>query len=203
MEDGLAAAEAGADLLGFNFFPGSPRFLDIPHCQEITAVVRARFSSIMLVGVFVNAQAAHIQHTLDACGLDLAQLTGDETAMLAAATELGERAYMALRLPSPALASFEHHASLLTGAPAFLVDAHLPGMYGGTGQLADWDQAAELAARYPILLAGGLNPGNVRSGIDRVKPWGVDVASGVESTPGIKDHQKIHQFIKNARSSFI
>lgn len=200
LEDGLAAAKAGADLLGFNFYIKSPRCLEIPRCQEIIAAVRKAHPVVRHVGVFVNASLGEIQHTLDACGLDLAQLTGEETLVLAAAAALGERAYMALRLPVPAHSLPGAVSPVNTETPAFLVDAHLPGMYGGTGQVADWDLAADLAARYPILLAGGLNPGNVRAAIARVKPWGVDVASGVESEPGIKDHEKVRQFIQTAQA---
>lgn len=204
LEDGLAAAEAGADLIGFNFYPASPRYLEIAACQEITAALRSAYPAVKLVGVFVNAAPADITAVLDACGLNFAQLTGNEMLIEAGLTNLGMRAFAALRLSDrlpdvlpPALPVDEMKSVHI---PAFLIDAHLPGVYGGTGQLADWDLAAELATRYPILLAGGLTPDNVRAGIDRVRPWGVDVASGVEKTPGIKDHDKMRLFVQNAKS---
>jgi phosphoribosylanthranilate isomerase len=93
-------------------------------------------------------------------------------------------------------------AAISPGQPAFLVDAHVPGAYGGTGQTADWERARLLAARYPIFLAGGLTPANVAAAVAAVQPWGVDTASGVESAPGQKDHAKIHAFVTAARAAY-
>jgi phosphoribosylanthranilate isomerase len=204
LEDGLTAAQAGADLLGFNFYPGSPRYLEIPHCRVIADAVRQAHPGVKLVGVFVNADPDVITHTLATCGLDFAQLTGEDTLVRAAVTLLGPSAFPALRLSTLDETALPFLSDKRGGdAPAFLIDAHLPGMYGGTGQLADWDVAAALAARFPILLAGGLKADNVRAAIARVNPWGVDVASGVENAPGIKDHDQVRLFIHHAKTASI
>ncbi len=198
LEDALAACEAGADLLGFNFYSASPRYILPVHCSRLVEGLRQRGCTALLVGVFVNSNASQVSAILDECHLDLAQLSGDESPRTLA--QLGERAFKALR-PTDRL---ELEASLQrfpprSQAPAWLIDAYRPGAYGGTGQLACWDLAASLAARAPILLAGGLNPDNVAEAVSQVWPWGVDVASGVESSPGKKDAAKIAAFIKTAK----
>jgi phosphoribosylanthranilate isomerase len=197
--DALAAAAAGADMLGFNFYSKSPRCLTLERCAGIASVVPG---GVVKVGVFVNSTAEEVAATLDRCGLDLAQLAGDEPDETLAA--LGERAFRAVRPrdPQPAaplLASLPPRVS----PPAFLLDAHVPGQYGGTGRTADWDLAAELARRAPLLLAGGLTPENVAAAVRQVNPWGVDVASGVESSPGRKDPQKVRAFVENARAEAV
>jgi phosphoribosylanthranilate isomerase len=131
-------------------------------------------------------------------GLDLAQLCGDETPALLRG--LGEYAFKALR---PSSMQQLHRAltdyPLRLQPPALLIDAYRPGEYGGTGQAADWGLAADCARRVTLLLAGGLTPANVTAAIQQVHPWGVDVASGVESAPGKKDHNKMNAFIQAAR----
>jgi phosphoribosylanthranilate isomerase len=199
LADALAALEAGADLLGFNFYSKSPRFLSLAACAAISGELRRRASPALLVGVFVNPSQAEVELALERCGLDLAQLSGDEPAELVRA--LGGRAFKALR---PASAQELDQALLDYPAralpPALLLDANRPGAYGGTGQAADWDLAAEAARRVPVLLAGGLTPLNVAEAIRRVQPWGVDVASGVESAPGRKDGQKMAEFVRAAHN---
>jgi phosphoribosylanthranilate isomerase len=202
LEDALSAIDAGADLLGFNFYPKSPRYLTPEACAEIQSSIPNHRSSILSVGVFVNSPAAEIVSILDQCGLPLAQLSGDERPETLAA--LGGRAFKALRLREPdmtaaAMASLPARLS----PPACLVDAYRPGEYGGTGQTADWNLAACLARTSPILLAGGLTPENVATAVQQVHPWGVDVASGVETSPGRKDTVKLRQFIRNARQASI
>jgi hypothetical protein len=108
---------------------------------------------------------------------------------------------MALRDPEPSNARLEALASVSPGQPAFLIDARVPHAYGGTGQTADWERARAIAARYPIFLAGGLTPRNIAAAVATVRPWGVDVASGVESAPGRKDHAKVRAFVTAARAA--
>ncbi len=200
LDDALAALDAGVDLLGFNFYRTSPRYVEPAGCARILAALRSRGSTAATVGVFVNASLAEIRATLDECGLDLAQLHGDEPVELLAG--LGERAFKAIRPSSPAAARASlarYGCDRRSRAPALLLDAAQPGLYGGTGQAADWGLAASLAADYPILLAGGLTPQNVAAAVRLVRPWGVDVASGVESAPGRKDRAKMFEFVAAVR----
>ena len=197
LEDSLAAVEAGADMLGFNFYPPSSRFISASACCEIVAGLKQHLSRVLLVGVFVNAALPEILHTLQTCSLDLAQLSGDEPVQLLRA--LGERAFKALRPAGPTTQQeLVQCYPKRSQPPAWLVDANQPGSFGGSGHTADWGLASSLAAHAPILLAGGLTPENVAAAIAQVKPWGVDVASGVESSPGRKDRLKIEAFIQAA-----
>jgi phosphoribosylanthranilate isomerase len=191
--DALAAQQAGADLIGFNFYPKSPRHIDVGRCRDIMSVMR-RYGHITYVGVFVNASVPEIRATLETCGLSLAQLHGEETPEMQSA--LDGKAFKAFRGVPASLDGFVRRE-----APALLVDASVKGAYGGTGVTADWNRAAELAKQYPLLLAGGLTPENVSEAVRQVKPWGVDVASGVESGPGEKDLQKMMAFVKAVRSA--
>ena len=193
VNDALAAMDAGADLLGFNFYPKSPRYIDVGTCRDIMSVMR-RYGQITYVGVFVNASAEQIRATMDTCGLNLAQLHGDETSEMV--QSLYGKAFKAFRGVPPSINGFARE-----DAPALLVDASVKGAFGGTGVTADWKGAAELAKQYPVLLAGGLTSENVAEAVRRVKPWGVDVASGVESVPGLKDTVKMKAFIRAVRSA--
>jgi phosphoribosylanthranilate isomerase len=152
-----------------------------------------KYGHIMFVGVFVNASAEEIRATMDTCGLSLAQLHGDETPEML--HELHGKAFKAFRGIPENIHGFER-----PGVPAFLVDASVKGVYGGSGVTADWKGAAELAKKYPLLLAGGLTPENVADAVRQVKPWGVDVASGVESAPGEKDPSKVKAFVQAVRN---
>jgi phosphoribosylanthranilate isomerase len=197
LDDALAAVDAGADYLGFNFWPKSPRYLTPEACVQIQAGLRRRGAAVTTVGVFVNTPAAEVAAVMQACGLDLAQLHGDERPEHL--TPLWGKAFKVVRNPAAVTgAELEALTVFSPSQPAFLVDAPAPNLYGGSGQLADWQAAAALAARYPIFLAGGLNPANVAAAVEQVKPWGVDVASGVESAPGQKDHAKIRAFVAAA-----
>jgi len=205
LEDALAAIDAGADFLGFNFYPKSPRYLTVERCAELTAAVRSR-SSALCVGIFVNEDFETIKNIMRQCDLDLAQLHGEEKPEQIAA--LGGRAFKAFR------GAGENHAAYAAASPlslkgreaggenelpAFLVDAYSTTQYGGTGHKADWAAAQTLAAQYPLFLAGGLTPENVTEAIRQVNPWGVDVASGVERAPGVKDHAKVRLFVERAK----
>jgi phosphoribosylanthranilate isomerase len=186
--DALAARDAGADLIGFNFYPQSPRYIEVGRCRNIMSVMR-RYGHITYVGVFVNATVAEVRATMETCGLSLAQLHGDETPEMLSALE--GKAFKAFRGVPQGLDGFARG-----DAPALLVDASVKGAYGGTGITADWKSATELAKKHPLLLAGGLTPQNVAEAVRQVRPWGVDVASGVESVPGEKDAVKMKAFIK-------
>ena len=200
LDDALAAVEAGADYLGFIFYPKSPRRITLAACAAISAELARRGVAANTVGVFVNTPATEVAAIMQACGLRLAQLHGDEGPEQL--SPLWGRALMAVR--DPAAISDDELQTLSgfsPGQPAFLVDAPAPNLYGGSGQLADWQAAARLAARYAIFLAGGLNPANVAAAVARVKPWGVDVASGVEAAPGKKDHAMIRDFVAAAAAA--
>ncbi len=197
LADGLAAVEAGADMLGFNFYPKSSRDIEQRACARLVAALRDRGLRFTAVGVFVNTPPQAVAAILDGCGLDLAQLHGDEPP--ADLAFLGARAFKAVR---PADADAAREAMRRYGrqvAPGLLIDAAAGGAYGGAGQLGNWDLAREVARDCPILLAGGLRPENVAAAVTQVRPWGVDVASGVESSPGCKDHAKMIAFVKAAR----
>ena len=183
--------DAGADLIGFNFYPKSPRFVEVGMVRNIMSVLR-QVGRVTTVGVFVNATVAEICATMETLGLNLAQLHGDESAAML--HQLGGQAFKAFRGIPESVDGFVRN-----DAPAFLVDAPVKGVYGGSGITADWKGAAQLAKKYPLLLAGGLTPQNVADAVRQVKPWGVDVASGVESAPGVKDAEKMKEFVKNVR----
>jgi phosphoribosylanthranilate isomerase len=191
VNDALAAMDAGADLIGFNFYPKSPRYIEVGSCRDIMAVMR-KYGHITYVGVFVNASVATIYATMETLGLSLAQLHGDETPEIVSA--LDGKAFKAFRGVPQSLDGFAREE-----APALLVDASVKGVYGGTGVTADWKSAAELAKQYPLLLAGGLTPENVAEAVSQVQPWGVDVASGVELSPGEKDLHKMKAFVQAVR----
>jgi len=197
LNDALAAIEAGADYLGFNFYRKSVRFIEKNACAEITSVLKKEYPQIILVGVFVNSSVEEVKAILDTCSLDLAQLHGDETPEMV--VSFHGKAFKAIRLST--FESVHPFLSVENTFPAFLVDASVKGVYGGSGVTADWNGAAELAKKYPLLLAGGLTPENVAEAVGRVKPWGVDVASGVESAPGEKDPSKIKAFVRAVQSA--
>jgi phosphoribosylanthranilate isomerase len=195
LDDALAAIELGADLLGFNFYPASPRYIEPGECAGIIAGLwRASRSTVLTVGVFVNAPLSQVQVIAECCGLDLIQLSGDEPPEMLQA--LGQKAVKVLRPASPeSLQATLQRYPARTSAPTWLIDTFVPGQFGGTGINADWEQVSSLARRAPILLAGGLRPENVAAALAQVRPWGVDVASGVETAPGRKDRVKMAEFI--------
>ena len=193
IDDALDAMDAGADLMGFNFYPKSPRYIDVGTCRDIMAVMR-KYGHIIYVGVFVNAPLEQVRATMEICGLNLAQLHGDETSEMV--KSFHGKAFKAFRGVPQSINDFVRDQ-----APALLLDASVKGAYGGTGTTADWTAAAELARQYPLLLAGGLTSENVGEAVRHVQPWGVDVASGVESSPGVKDASKMKAFVNAVRSA--
>jgi phosphoribosylanthranilate isomerase len=201
LDDAIAAAESGADSLGFNFYPKSPRSIAEMDCEKITAALRRRSPHPACIGVFVNHPPADIARIVNRCGLNAAQLSGDEPPeMLTALAESKIHAFKAVRAPihEPVLAQY---AAAGTGEPVLLLDASVSGRYGGTGRTADWDWARSIAVRYPVFLAGGLTPENVADAIRTVYPWGVDAASGVECSAGKKDHRMMAAFIASAQKA--
>jgi phosphoribosylanthranilate isomerase len=201
MEDALAAAQLGADFLGFNFYPKSPRFISPGDCNRIVSELRHSFPVIKTVGIFVNLGQIEIMEILRACHLDMAQLSGDEpVSLLEALTADGIHAYKALRGPV-ARELVESFANPARKHPSLLLDGMTTGMFGGSGKTADWEAAASIAKQHPIFLAGGLTAENVASAIQQVRPWGVDTASGVESLPGRKDATKMAAFLHAVKES--
>jgi phosphoribosylanthranilate isomerase len=210
-EHALVAAEAGADLIGLVFYPPSHRNVSTEQAAAIVQALRAARHATLAVGLFVNEDPARVNAVADSAGLDLVQLSGDEQPATLA------------RLNRPILRSVRIAAGegvvrvreRLTAATTMLgprepgplgqpltplLDAHVPGFWGGTGTQADWDAAATLARLWPLFLAGGLTPENVGAAIRAVGPLGVDVSSGVE-TDKVKDPAKIRAFIAAARAA--
>ena len=198
LSDAISAAVAGVDMLGFNFYKPSPRSISPEKCAQITSSLAEEFPNITLVGVFVNLPIPQVREIMKKCCLHLAQLHGDETPlMLAALKGSGYKAFRGI----PAGSNLLEFTSLpSTYSPAFLLDASVQGLYGGSGVTANWAAATTLAKQFPILLAGGLKPENVSGALAQVAPWGVDTASGVEIRPGEKDARKIEAFVKAVRS---
>ena len=193
-EDAEAAVHEGADALGFVLYSHSPRYVEPAVAKRIIG----RLPPFVLpVGVFVNQDLDTVRHLFDDCGFALAQLHGDESPGFC--ESLNRPVLRAIRLRDRssflALAEFKGR----TGVRGFVVDAFSNTAYGGTGHTTDWSLAGEMAKAAPILLAGGLTPENVEEAIRRVQPYGVDVSSGVEESPGRKDPDKIRAFIRSVR----
>lgn len=204
LADAEAAVEAGADFLGFIFYAKSPRYVTSEIVQPILAALGSAAPTTRrprTVGVFVNTPVAQVRVILDHTGLDYAQLHGDEQPHDLAA--LDGRGFKVLR-PASLAAALDRTADFVaypqTDAPQLLVDAYSAQSYGGSGQRADWETAATLARRYPrLMLAGGLDPKNVADALAAVRPWAVDLSSGVEAAPGRKDHAKLRAFMDAVR----
>jgi len=193
LEDALAAADAGADLIGLNFWPGSPRHLPIDRACPIADAVRGR---LVIVPVFVDAARDEVLRTAGTLGTDTVQLHGSESAEFV-------RSLPGLRVIKAVRVAGEADVELMAGFPAsiFLLDARVDGKPGGTGRTIDWALARRAACHGPILLAGGLTPDNVGDAVRIAQPWGVDTAGGVETAPGLKDRRKIELFVRNAKSA--
>ena len=184
-EDALAAVEGGAAALGFNFYPRSPRYLDPERAAELIAAMPA---GVWKVGVFANEPPERIIELAHRLGLDVVQIHGDEVRYPA-----GLRIWKAATVDENfRLADLDQYP-----AEAVLLDAPAGDAYGGTGRAFDWSKAAG-ATELKIILAGGLDAANVRQAIAAAHPWGVDVCSRIESSPGRKDHVKMAQFLKEA-----
>ena len=191
-EHAIAAVEAGADMLGFIFYPPARRYVDPSLAREIADAVGRR---AQLVGVFVNETPERIAEVADLVGLDLVQLSGDEPAELTAA--VGRPVARTVHVDADT--TLEQVADRAAGARYIHLDARQRGQYGGTGTRFDWTFAREASVLGPVLLAGGLDPENVADAIAAAAPWGVDVSSGVESD-GAKDPRRIYSFVKAAKT---
>jgi len=190
--DAQLCVAAGADAIGLNFHPRSPRVVPVEVARAIAASVKGR---ALLVGVFVDASFETITHVSREVGLECVQLHGDEPPELLA--RLLPHAYKAIRV--------RDHSSIAQarsyGGEHILLDAFVPGEPGGTGRTFAWELATELARERRVTLAGGLVPGNVAAAIAAVRPYAVDVASGVERAPGVKDEALVHAFVAAVRQA--
>lgn len=203
-EDAMLMVESGVDILGFNFYPQSPRYISPGNCMRLVVhletALREEMSRITMMGVFVNSERDNMHAIFRDCHLDMIQLSGDEQPEVLEL--LGERSFKVLRPTTYAeFSEAVERYPRRTMAPAWMIDTYRPGEYGGTGQTADWDLLRQIAQTAPILVAGGLNAANVGEAIRRINPWGVDVASGVESAPGVKDPQKVRAFVQAVREA--
>jgi phosphoribosylanthranilate isomerase len=224
--DARLAVDAGADFLGFILVPGTPRCVAPESAAEIIRALRGGKAEgrrqkaelggeqatlaktpgslshwvteshpVRFVGVFLDVPEAEIRAAVELCGFDIIQLHGEEPAELA--TQLRpERVWKMMHLRTP------QDVALAVDYPAvaILADTVSGGRRGGTGRIGDWPLAAELAKRRKVVLAGGLNPDNVAEAVRQVRPWALDVGSGVEAAPGRKDEAKVRAFIKNAKA---
>ncbi len=192
VEDARHAAACGADALGFVFYPASPRWIEPDRVRQIIAELPPLLTC---VGLFVNELPARIVQTVEYCGLSAIQLHGDEDP-----TQCDFSPY---RVIKGVRVSGSDKGEGLPDYPvsALLLDACVQGRFGGTGQLSDWDLAARIAATRPLILAGGLTPDNVSAAVKAVRPYAVDVSSGVEDRPGSKDPSKVAQFIQRAKEA--
>ncbi len=189
-EDARAAAELGADAVGFVLYPGSPRCVDV---GRVAKIIERLPPYVTTVGVFANQQLEEVSRAIRECGFDLVQLQGDESPEFCRG--LGARAVKAIRVKDAT--SLEPMNSY--SVRAFVLDAYREDQLGGTGKTFDWELALKAKQYGRIILAGGLTPDNVRGAVKRVAPYAVDVSSGVETAPGWKDHQMIDRFIRQAR----
>jgi phosphoribosylanthranilate isomerase len=192
VDDAVRCTEAGADALGLNFWPGSPRHVDVPTAR---AIVEACGDQATMVGVFVDFTLDQVREILQETGTQWAQLHGDETPGLVA--ELLPHAYKAIGVKDGSAIELAREYP----GEHLLLDASVPGMPGGTGRTFDWAIAASVAKERKLTLAGGLTPDNVADAVRAVRPFRVDVASGVESAPGRKAPDLVQQFVEAARGA--
>ena len=184
IEDAMLAVELGADALGFVFWPSSPRFLEP---EAARAVVAALPPFVTTVGVFVDQPETYVSEVARALNLGAVQLHGDELPSSYGRVSGRVIKAVAVRDGQDCLAA----VAAIPEAATVLLDAHDPIKRGGTGRTIDWTQAASAARLRPIILSGGLNAGNVGAAVEAVRPYAVDVSSGVESSPGVKDPEKL------------
>jgi phosphoribosylanthranilate isomerase len=191
--DAHHAVACGADALGFVFYPGSPRFVDPDTARRIIAELPPLVTT---VGLFVNELPARIREMVEFCGLNTVQLHGDE--------EPDQCCHPPCRVIKAFRLRGDMQDSLFSSykVSALLLDAFVPDQFGGTGHRCDWEQAASVASKHRVILAGGLNPENVAEAVRQVNPYGVDVSSGVEEKPGQKDPEKVARFIRMAKEAF-
>ncbi|MEO8661227.1 MAG: phosphoribosylanthranilate isomerase [Bryobacteraceae bacterium] len=182
LDDAVAAVEAGASALGFNFYKGSPRYVTP---EAARGIIQALPGDALKIGVFVDASPETVMETAAYAGLDVVQLHGGET-------PAGLRVWVALSAGEPDLRA----RMGVSRADAFLIDTPSGAMRGGTGVTFDWAAAAGLPGR--VIIAGGLDEGNVAEAIRTASPWGVDACSRLETEPGKKDHERVRRFVRAA-----
>jgi phosphoribosylanthranilate isomerase len=193
LEDAHTAVDCGADALGFVFYPPSPRYVTP---EQAARIIRALPPFVTTVGLFVDVTCDVVNEMVACCGLDRVQLHGRETPEFC--RQISRPVIKAIRIKN---------AESLSPVPDYVVSAYLLDAYvegalpGGTGASFAWELAARAKPYGPIILAGGLTPENIDSAIAQVRPYGVDVSSGVERLPGVKDHQKIRHFITRAKAA--
>lgn len=209
-DNALMVAKAGSNMLGFNFYSKSPRYIEPKSAREIADNLRETSGDDcpVLIGLFVNATDSHISEVMDLVGLDFAQLSGDESESVL--KELRGVGFKAIRPVNKAMALddvnyFQKTFPTDERIPSLILDAYHPKLYGGTGETASIEVALAVKEQVPrMMLAGGLNPDNVAERIQAIKPWGVDVASGVEDdTPGLKDESKVKAFIEAVKGASV
>ena len=190
LEDAIAAAELGADAVGFVMYPKSPRCVKP---AQVKLIISQLPPYVTPVGVFANQDFQEVWKMMEACGFDLAQLQGNEAPEFC--QRLDSRVIKAIRVrDGDSIKQMSKYA-----VRAFVLDTYLEDQFGGTGERFDWDLAVQARQYGRIILAGGLTPENVREAVAKVEPYGVDVSSGVEKHLGKKDHAKIEKFIKQAK----
>lgn len=198
----IALAKAGIDFMGL-VFTTSPRQVTSYYAKKIIELLRKNKNSTEVVGVFVNTEVGKINRIADSCGLDWVQLSGDEPWELC--RDLSKPVIKVIRVsrnykPEKIIADLSYGEKLLARQKhLYLIDSNSPDRFGGTGQPFNWKLARPIAERFPVIIAGGLTPENVREAIQTIKPWGVDVSTGVE-TKGAKDLDKILKFINAVRN---
>lgn len=189
-QDVVAAADSGADALGFVFTPRSKRFIEAEQAAELVSATPAFVSR---VGLFMDQDREDVLQVLGQVPLNLLQFHGSESAEFC--EQFGLPYIKAIAMGSAADAGNPYPA--YPGACGVLLDSHAPGQAGGTGHVFDWNRIP--AFEKPLILAGGLNPGNVARAVRTVRPWAVDASSGVEDAPGIKNHERMREFIEEAK----
>jgi len=196
LEDARCAWQAGADLLRFIFVAASPRRLQPAQAAEITSALRQEGCDCRLVGVFAGHSTEVVRRTMDACGLQLAQLHGGESPDYAHVLDRPHIVAQRVRgaVPWETLDRYD--------AWGYLLDSYDPQRLGGSGKRWDWDAVERQALhKRRVLIAGGINPGNVARAVRQLTPWGIDTSSGVEARPGIKDHDQIRALIARVREA--
>ncbi len=193
-DDAKAAVECGADALGFVFFKKSPRYISL---RDAASVIKTLPSFIVSVGVLVNEPAGDTERVVSETGIDIIQLHGEEPPEMC---RFSRRVIKAIRVKSlESLAPLESYRHAVS---AFLLDTYAPDILGGTGRIFNWDIAVEAKQFGRVILAGGLTSDNVADAVKYVKPYAVDVSSGVEIGKGKKDHKKMRLFIERAKSAY-
>ena len=191
LKDALVAVEVGADAVGFIFYKKSPRSVTMKTVREIVLELPPFVDT---VGVFVDETAEQVNKIADYCNLDIIQLHGDESPTYC--KKIRRKVIKAFRIKD--MQSVKKISNFQVSG--FLLDTFSENLHGGTGKVFDWNLALPAKKFGPVIMAGGLTPNNVQQAVRQIRPYGVDVCSGVESEPGIKDHKKVRAFLKNANA---